>query len=80
MELWSTHHRPQVWMVEDVAVVVHREAVPIHTKLGTNIGRKVKKGHLVWRNQLLNFCNRNVRSCHSQKFCNADLVSGGEEY
>ena len=33
-ELWSTHHRPQVGMVEDVAVVVHCEAVPVHTKLG----------------------------------------------
>ena len=67
-------------MVEDVAVVVHRKAVSVHTKLWTNIEREVKKGHLVWRNQLLNFGNRNVRSCHPQKFCNADLVSGGEEY
>ena len=68
-------------MVEDVAVVVHCEAVPVHTKLGgkyTAGGQK--KGHLVWRNQLLNFGNRNVRSCHPQKFCNADLVWGGEEY
>ena len=42
----STHHRPQVRVVEDVAIVVHRKAVPIHTKLGTDIGREVKKGTL----------------------------------
>ena len=39
----STHHRPQVRVVEDVAIVVHRKAVPIHTKLRTDIGREVKK-------------------------------------
>jgi len=53
-------HGAQVRVVEDVTIVVHRKAVPVHTKL-------------VRRDQLLNFCDWNVRPCHSQKFCNADL-------
>ena len=67
-------------MEEDVAIVVYCEAVSIYAKLGINIKWEVKKGHLVCRNQLLNFGNRNVRSCHPKKFPHADLVSGGEEY
>ena len=29
-----SHHWPEIWMIQDVAVVVHSEAVAIHTKLG----------------------------------------------
>ena len=32
----GTHHGPQVGVVEDVAVVVHSKAVPVHSELARN--------------------------------------------
>ncbi len=78
----STHHRPEVGVEEDVAVVVDGEGVAVHTQLkmegrfGHTIGkcRDVPCQYLERRGELLNLLDRHVRASHPEQLGDPHLA------